>query len=126
MCELIGLVGLQCWHAASANTSGVDRRTLTIRYIPFHLKPLGAIINNASVLDARGWLNSPMRRQLLGLQYERLVLLFELYTIDCIDYHGWLTYRSCCELTAAAVVCSGGPNWHDPDYCEENPRADLR
>ena len=60
----------RCWHAAAANTSGEDRRTLTIRYIPFHLKPLGASVNNASVLDARGWLDTPLRRQLMGLELE--------------------------------------------------------
>ena len=32
------------------------------------MKPLGAVVNNAAALDAAGKLNSPIRRQLLGLE----------------------------------------------------------
>ena len=39
------------------------------RYIPFSHRSLGAVSNNAIVLDAAGKLDTPMRRQLLGLEY---------------------------------------------------------
>ena len=57
------------WHTALPNHGAQDRETLTIRYIPFSLRSLGAVTNNAVVLDAAGKLDTPMRRQLLGLEY---------------------------------------------------------
>ena len=57
------------WHTALPNHGTQDRETLTIRYIPFSLRSLGAVTNNAVVLDAAGKLDTPMRRQLLGLEY---------------------------------------------------------
>ena len=38
------------YHTALPNTNGVDRRSLTIRYIPSWCRPLGAIANNAAAL----------------------------------------------------------------------------
>jgi hypothetical protein len=57
------------WHTALPNHSNRDRETLTIRYIPFQHRSLGAVTNNAVVLDAAGKLDTPIRRQLLGLDY---------------------------------------------------------
>ena len=39
------------------------------RYIPFQHRSLGAVANNAVALDAAGKLDTPIRRQLLGLEY---------------------------------------------------------
>ena len=33
------------------------------------MKALGSVVNNAAALDTAGKLHTPMRRQLLGLQY---------------------------------------------------------
>lgn len=41
----------------------------TCRYIPFGHRALGAVLNNAIALDAAGKLDTPIRRQLLGLEY---------------------------------------------------------
>ena len=45
------------YHTALPNTNGVDRRSLTIRYIPSWCRPLGAIANNAAALVQRDHLS---------------------------------------------------------------------
>ena len=89
------------YHTALPNNSAVDRRSLTIRYIPSWCRPLGAIANNAAALDAASKLNTPLRRQLLGLE------------------------------SAASVESRFDPegskeNWYDPAFCALTPRPDLR
>ena len=80
------------WHTALPNHSDRDRETLTIRYIPFEKRSLGAVTNNAVALDALGKLNTPIRRQLLGLEYadgthfqHSLILNFPL--VFCVFTH---------------------------------------
>ena len=113
------------YHTALPSTNGVDRRSLTIRYIPSWCRPLGAIANNAAALvqrdhqilqaisvaafshrwrrlqDAAGKLDTPLRRQLLGLE------------------------------AAGSEESRFDPegqreNWFDPAFCARTPRPDLR
>ena len=55
-------------HSALPNVNGADRCTITTRYAPFWVKQTGMVQNCAATLDARGQLNTPMLRQLLGVE----------------------------------------------------------
>ena len=53
-------------HAAMPNVGGADRCSLTVRYAPFWMKQAGSIVKHAETLAARGELDTPLKRQLLG------------------------------------------------------------
>lgn len=55
-------------HTALPNVSGIDRCTLTTRYAPFWVKQTGMVQSCAATLDTRGCLDTPVLRQLLGVE----------------------------------------------------------
>ena len=55
-------------HTALPNTTAHSRDNVILNYCPFWHKRFGDLIAGVDRLDARGKLQDPMRRQLLGLE----------------------------------------------------------
>ena len=55
-------------HTAMANESSVERQLMIVNLCPFWHKQFGPVIDGARRLDERGVLNTPLRRQLFGLE----------------------------------------------------------
>ena len=61
-------VSTRCWHCAFPNIAGNDRHTLHLRYCPFWVKQAGTVVASAAELSRRGALDTPIKRQLMGLE----------------------------------------------------------